>query len=423
MQQEVLICLDMPDEKSGFCSENVGQQPVHTRIAQPPLSTAPLATVAPAYVSLQPATTRLAPTTATATESVAFACPFSPAPNKRPFAHQQMPFASLGACAPSPDLIQFTPMPPQAQQRLRAEAKAPVQPAADHAEAAADGPAPKRARMHLEERATAAPPAPAPPAPAPPAPAPVLRGSITVLAADSSSRALTPKRRSARLSSSHLLAQHKDADAEATTDALPVAAAPQAASAALAGVVRPVCVAACNRKRALPQRPASSNAHAAPVVPVVPVVPRKGSGPTQKPTEKPAPVDLSKAEVAKLVAAAAETLRSVEEDWEKRTAALLSLPALLERAHAQATLQTSLERLGRPLCAQLADLRSSVVRVACDVLVEAADGCGAGLAPLAPCLLPQLLRNLCNAKSVIARPSGGAAEALVAAAPTAALGA
>merc|ERR1719473_515729 len=54
---------------------------------------------------------------------------------------------------------------------------------------------------------------------------------------------------------------------------------------------------------------------------------------------------------------------------------------------------------------QLADLRSAIVKAACDMLVLLASEHGAEIAPFVPRVLPQLLRNLYVSIRVISKSS------------------
>lgn len=128
----------------------------------------------------------------------------------------------------------------------------------------------------------------------------------------------------------------------------------------------------------------------------------------------------------KTLGAACEMLGGVDEDrgWERRVAAIRALPRLLMEAGSRPgvggaqPLEAALRALGKPLAAQLADLRSTVVSTLCGTLVALAAEHGSALAPLVPSLLPALLRNHCVAKAPIAKPSVEAAGALVSAAPS-----
>ena len=135
-------------------------------------------------------------------------------------------------------------------------------------------------------------------------------------------------------------------------------------------------------------------------------------------------------EVCKTISEACELLDGVGEErqWERRVAAIRSLPRLLEEANVSAEkkvmaghpspLDAALKALGKPLAIQLADLRSTVVSTLCTTLVTLAASHGAALAPLVPMILPVLLRNHCVSKAPISKPSVEAAAALVSAAPS-----
>ena len=105
-------------------------------------------------------------------------------------------------------------------------------------------------------------------------------------------------------------------------------------------------------------------------------------------------------------------------DWEKRQAALNAVPALVADAAANGGLTPALERLSKVLAIQLDDLRSAIVRAACEALTAVAAAHGGGAAPLLALVLPQLFRNLYVTKKAISVASDDAAVALLRAVPT-----
>ena len=105
-------------------------------------------------------------------------------------------------------------------------------------------------------------------------------------------------------------------------------------------------------------------------------------------------------------------------DWEKRQAALNAVPALVADAAAAGGLTPALERLSKVLAIQLDDLRSAIVRAACEALTAVAAAHGGGAAPLLALVLPQLFRNLYVTKKAISVASDDAAVALLRAVPT-----
>ena len=110
--------------------------------------------------------------------------------------------------------------------------------------------------------------------------------------------------------------------------------------------------------------------------------------------------------------------RSEDDDWEGRNLAILSLPSLLEPLAVQAERwKEALPPLGKALSTSLADLRSAIVRSACDVLRELAAAHRAALAPLVTAVLPQLLQNLALLKA-FSTASATAATVLVGLAPS-----
>ena len=96
-------------------------------------------------------------------------------------------------------------------------------------------------------------------------------------------------------------------------------------------------------------------------------------------------------------------------DWEKRQAALNAVPALVADAAAAGGLTPALERLSKVLAIQLDDLRSAIVRAACEALTAVAAAHGGGAAPLLALVLPQLFRNLYVTKKAISVASDDAA--------------
>ena len=111
-------------------------------------------------------------------------------------------------------------------------------------------------------------------------------------------------------------------------------------------------------------------------------------------------------------------LTGVEEDWEKRTSAIKSIPPLLTHAAQLGCLDALLDGLHKTLSVQAADLRSSVVRVACSTLTAVAAEHGRAIAPLAAGVLPTLLKNLYVSVKAISVASHDTALSLVKAAPT-----
>ena len=123
-----------------------------------------------------------------------------------------------------------------------------------------------------------------------------------------------------------------------------------------------------------------------------------------------------------LVTAMAETcdvLKSVEEDWEKRTAAIQRIPSLLTAGAELACLESLIEGLHKPLSVQATDLRSSVVRVTCSTLQAMVKEHGKALSSIVAGILPALLKNLFVSVKAISAASHDTAVALVSAVPTA----
>ena len=89
-------------------------------------------------------------------------------------------------------------------------------------------------------------------------------------------------------------------------------------------------------------------------------------------------------------------------DWEKRQAALNAVPALVADAAANGGLTPALERLSKVLAIQLDDLRSAIVRAACEALTAMAAAHSGGAAPLLALVL-KLFRNLYVTKKAIRR--------------------
>lgn len=83
-----------------------------------------------------------------------------------------------------------------------------------------------------------------------------------------------------------------------------------------------------------------------------------------------------------------EPLKGVDEDWELRTASLKAIPPLLTQSVDLGALDALLEGLHVPFGTQSADLRSSVVRVACATLSQIAKEHGRAISPLAIGVLP-----------------------------------
>ena len=84
-----------------------------------------------------------------------------------------------------------------------------------------------------------------------------------------------------------------------------------------------------------------------------------------------------------------------DDDWTVRNEALLALPQLLAPLASQPeAMRTALDALGEPLVLALSDLRSALVRSACDACREITTAHGRAVAPLVAHLLPQLLLNL-----------------------------
>jgi len=113
-----------------------------------------------------------------------------------------------------------------------------------------------------------------------------------------------------------------------------------------------------------------------------------------------------------------------DDNWEVRNAAIVALPALLGSLEGEA-FKMAVGSLGEAMALQLADLRSAIVRSACDVLRELVTIHTRDTAPLVAHVLPQLLHNfslLKVFKDVSATtativlglaPSGAALKALV----------
>ena len=109
---------------------------------------------------------------------------------------------------------------------------------------------------------------------------------------------------------------------------------------------------------------------------------------------------------------------SEDTDWTVRHQAMLALPSLLARLQGddEAT-QRAVDALREPLTLQLADLRSAIVRTACEVLRALAAAQGASMAPLVAAVLPQLLSNR-GLVRVFANASATAAAAALELAPS-----
>ena len=85
-----------------------------------------------------------------------------------------------------------------------------------------------------------------------------------------------------------------------------------------------------------------------------------------------------------------------DEDWTVRNAALLALPSLIAPLASQPeAMRTALDALGAPLVLALSDLRSALVRSACDACRELATAHGRAVAPLIAHVLPQV-RSICQ---------------------------
>ena len=123
---------------------------------------------------------------------------------------------------------------------------------------------------------------------------------------------------------------------------------------------------------------------------------------------------ISREAATKLSKAATEA----HEQWETRTAALQELLPLFQRAADEEVLEWVQEAVSRPLASQLEDLRSSVVRVACDVVTALLKAHGRAIAPLVTALLPSLLHNACNVVKVIANSSSTVALLVAETVPT-----
>jgi CLIP-associating protein 1/2 len=121
------------------------------------------------------------------------------------------------------------------------------------------------------------------------------------------------------------------------------------------------------------------------------------------------------------MAEAKELLKGVEEDWEKRTAALRSISPILTKGSEMQCVDALIEGLHKELSTQVADLRSQVVRVACKILQDIATEHGRSIAPLAAGVLPTLLKNLYVSVKAISMASAVTVETIVGAAPTAAI--
>lgn len=111
------------------------------------------------------------------------------------------------------------------------------------------------------------------------------------------------------------------------------------------------------------------------------------------------------------------TLSDVKaDDWSRRRASIVAVPSLLAALEGD-ELRRELDSLADPVVLQLCDLRSAIVRSACDMLCELASKHGAAIAPLVAAVLPQLQSNLCLLK-VVAQPSAECANTLLSAAPS-----
>ena len=146
-----------------------------------------------------------------------------------------------------------------------------------------------------------------------------------------------------------------------------------------------------------------------------------GAAPSARSREAPLPTFHHVRTAKALVEAmheACEPLKGVDEDWEKRTRAIKTIPLILTQAVEINCFDAVLENLHTPLSAQIADLRSQPVRVACKTLTDLAAEHGRAIAALAVGVLPTLLKNLYVSVKAISAASHDAALKLVAAAPT-----
>ena len=132
---------------------------------------------------------------------------------------------------------------------------------------------------------------------------------------------------------------------------------------------------------------------------------------------KRATVDVAPPALPSSLSEACETMADVKaDDWSKRRASITAVPALLAPLDGDA-LKGKLDSLAEPLVLQLCDLRSAIVRSACEMLRGLAGKHGAAIAPLVAAVLPQLMANLCLLK-VFAQPSAETTSVLLAAAPS-----
>lgn len=165
-----------------------------------------------------------------------------------------------------------------------------------------------------------------------------------------------------------------------------------------------------------------SIAKAAAPAPAAAALPPVGAAPSAEPPSDAAGPRLGKVALSAAIAAACEPLapeHGRDDDWEKRTAALASLPGLLAQAAEAGCLDTAIEGLHVPVGTQISDLRSSVVRVACSTIRSLFAQHGAALSPLAVGIMPALLRNMYVSVKIIANTSSDTLQAVVGATPTA----
>ena len=100
---------------------------------------------------------------------------------------------------------------------------------------------------------------------------------------------------------------------------------------------------------------------------------------------------------------AAQLGQTSSEDWERRVEALerLAAAATAEVCAHEAFVPLLTRHLREPLTEQVADMRSAVLKVACNAIVQLANLLGDSFAPLAEHLLPVILANTCKSVQVM----------------------
>ena len=135
-----------------------------------------------------------------------------------------------------------------------------------------------------------------------------------------------------------------------------------------------------------------------------------------------APTPRTKPALLAALSEACALLKTYEADWERRCAALNSLPPMLARGVelGDGAFDALLEILvhSQVLGKQCEELRSAVVRCASQALQEIAKEHGRAVAPLTASTLPSLFKGLSNAKLPISSACKDAGLALVTASPT-----